>query len=510
MAFEVISSNQTATYAIQDTDEVVLLKDTNIVVTAGHAISGDAGGDSILDGVELYVHGDIIAQDDGIDFFQNVSTANNIDIVLSAQATLTAGGDGIILGSGVNNRIINYGQIITDEASVYLSGGEIDFQNYGSITSSDASFQNAVLFTTGSDGTNIRQFSNAGIISGFTSFFTSGSVVSNFGGAEFIGSNSGTIAAGGGIALYSDAGVNNFSNSGVIDGSVVFFNTTNLINTGLIDGDVGLNFGADIFDGRGGTVEGDVSGGDGDDTYIIDDATISLVENIDDGTDTVKSTVSFRLGDNFENLTLLTHKNINGVGNNGANSLIGNAGNNRLQGQAGNDVLNGAHGDDKLLGSFGYDTLQGGKGDDILKGGVDNDYLHLGNGDDIGIGGAGNDTILGVRGDDILKGGTGQDTMTGGLGDDVFLFTRKGHSTNAAADSITDFTSGADVIDLSAFNGTFDFIGNAAFSGTAKEVRFISVGADRTVKIDINGDGSTDMTILVNSATALVELDFVL
>ncbi len=322
-------------------------------------------------------------------------------------------------------------------------------------------------------------------------------------------------AYGNDTGYYGSSGVDKIINSGFLgtSGSTAI-NSINgedqVYNSGTIQGHVLLGLDNDLYDGRGGTVIGEVQGGQGDDTYIVDDATVALIEIFGEGTDTVKATVSFRLGDNFENLTLLTHKNINGVGNSLDNTLTGNAGNNRLQGDQGNDLINGAHGDDKLLGSFGNDTLQGGKGDDILKGGLDNDLLQMGNGDDVGFGGKGNDTLEGVRGDDILKGGAGQDTMTGGYGDDVFLFTRKLHSTNAASDSITDFTSGEDLIDLSAFNGTFDFIGNTAFSGTAKEVRFFSVGSDRTVKIDIDGDGSTDMTILVNSATALVELDFVL
>jgi hypothetical protein len=56
-------------------------------------------------------------------------------------------------------------------------------------------------------------------------------------------------------------------------------------------------------------------GGDGDDTYAISAGDI-VVELFDEGIDTVISTLSFTLADNFENLTLSTlSRDINGTGN---------------------------------------------------------------------------------------------------------------------------------------------------------------------------------------------------
>ncbi|MDQ2092486.1 glycoside hydrolase, partial [Marimonas arenosa] len=63
--------------------------------------------------------------------------------------------------------------------------------------------------------------------------------------------------------------------------------------------------GDDTYDGRNGTLNGDVFGGTGNDIYITDDAALQIVELADQGTDEVRSTVRYILGDNLENLTLL-------------------------------------------------------------------------------------------------------------------------------------------------------------------------------------------------------------
>ncbi|KJZ19260.1 calcium-binding protein [Loktanella sp. S4079] len=63
---------------------------------------------------------------------------------------------------------------------------------------------------------------------------------------------------------------------------------------------------------------------------------------------------------------------------------------------------------------------------------------------DVLIGLAGDDTLIGGDGADILRDGSGSDLLTGGAGADVFVL-----SADGADDTITDFTIGEDVIDLS-------------------------------------------------------------
>ncbi|MFT3688918.1 calcium-binding protein [Paenirhodobacter sp.] len=66
-------------------------------------------------------------------------------------------------------------------------------------------------------------------------------------------------------------------------------------------------------------------------------------------------------------------------------------------------------------------------------------------GDDVLLGSVAADRLSGGAGDDILVDSKGADTLTGGTGDDLFVLLADG-----AEDVITDFTYGADRLDLSA------------------------------------------------------------
>ncbi len=107
-----------------------------------------------------------------------------------------------------------------------------------------------------------------------------------------------------------------------------------------------------------------MEGGTGNDTYTVNNAAATLIEAVGEGTDTVRSQISWSLDDNFENLTLLGAGNLNGTGNDIINTLTGNRGNNVLDGKSSNDRLIGNDGDDVLIGGAGADTVTGGNGND--------------------------------------------------------------------------------------------------------------------------------------------------
>jgi serralysin len=134
-------------------------------------------------------------------------------------------------------------------------------------------------------------------------------------------------------------------------------------------------------------------------------------------------------------------------------------------------------------------------------------------------GGAGADTLTGGAGNDLVYGGGGADQLRGGAGGDTFRFQAVGDSTAAATDSILDFTSGTDRIDLgridtnagTAGDDAFSFIGSGAFSGRAGELRATNVSGNVwRVEGDVTGDGVADLVIDVTMANGqpLLATDF--
>jgi Ca2+-binding RTX toxin-like protein len=111
----------------------------------------------------------------------------------------------------------------------------------------------------------------------------------------------------------------------------------------------------------GGAGNDTLVGGIGDDTYVVAQAADVATENANEGTDTVRSSVTWTLGANLENL-LLTSGNISGTGNTLDNLITGSTGNNTLTGNAGNDTLDGNAGTDILIGGTGSDTYLFGAG----------------------------------------------------------------------------------------------------------------------------------------------------
>lgn len=148
-----------------------------------------------------------------------------------------------------------------------------------------------------------------------------------------------------------------------------------------------------------------------------------------------------------------------------------------------------------------FQKLHGGAADDTLTGGALADQLDGGGGDDLLSGGGGNDLLVGGDGDDVLMGGAGLDTLTGGAGQDTFVYLAITDSTLASHDGITNWQA-EDTIDLSAIDANsntagddaFIFIGSAAFSGVAGELRLVAGG----ILADVNGDGFADFQINVS------------
>lgn len=226
-----------------------------------------------------------------------------------------------------------------------------------------------------------------------------------------------------------------------LTGSANLTGTGNELNN-FLSGNTGRN----VLEGGAGTdwLEGGAGidtliGGTGDDTYVVDNSGDVLTEGVDEGTDTVRSTVTYTLGNNFERLQLLGSDNINGTGNALANTIIGNTGNNSLTGGAGADSLYGGAGNDTYVVDNSRDLVVelAGAGTDTVYSsltytlGAELEILRLtgtanlnGTGNALNnqiYGNDGNNLLIGGAGNDQLDGGMGLDTLQGGTGDDTYV-----------------------------------------------------------------------------------------
>lgn len=144
-------------------------------------------------------------------------------------------------------------------------------------------------------------------------------------------------------------------------------------------------------------------GGRGDDTYVVYRADETIVEHHGEGTDTVRSAVTYTLPGNVENLELMDSSIPgvpNGTGNELDNVIQGNSFANALQGEAGNDQLQGGLDDDVLRGGTGHDTylFNLGDGSDTIE-----DVAEVGEGNRIQFGVGINRSDLTIIHDDIAR-----------------------------------------------------------------------------------------------------------
>ena len=291
-----------------------------------------------------------------------------------------------------------------------------------------------------------------------------------------------------------------------------------------VTGDAGF----DTLDGgtgddvlSGGANSDTLSGGDGNDTLtggssadVMDGGTgFDMVSYAD-----VTSVVSVQLGEgaaaavtgnaaagdvitNAEGL-IGTTRNDTLIGNSAANRLLGGLGNDVLTGLGGNNVLDGGDRDNRLYGGSISDNLSGDAGNDLIQGDALNDTI---------AGGAGNDTIYGGTGTDRIHAGSGTDAVFGGTEVDTFVFLAANElGSGPGTDTIHDFATGIDRLDLSAIQAGLSFIGAADFSNVAGQMRYIVTSGVGRLRVDLDGDGLSDGSIFFQNAVNLQAADFVL
>jgi Ca2+-binding RTX toxin-like protein len=231
------------------------------------------------------------------------------------------------------------------------------------------------------------------------------------------------------------------------------------------------NAGNNLLNGEAGA---DVMfGGAGNDVYFVDGGD-AVIENANEGTDTVFSTVHYALSANVENLVLQGSADLQGYGNDLGNVLVGNTGNNILNGGTGADVMIGGVGNDTYFVDGGDGVIENAnEGTDFvfstthyaLSANVENLVL-LGSDDLQGYGNELGNALYGNSGNNILNGEGGADVMRGGAGNDVYFVDDPGDLVFEGLNQGTDVVFSTVDYTLSANVETLGLQGSGNLSGT--------------------------------------------
>lgn len=341
-----ISKDRTTMFeAKQGNTTYVLEKDASINTSDPAGIVGMTD----VKGRDFLIKGDISATQ-GYGIFIGGPDESGAGVLEIAKSASIYGKTGVKLAA--DGQVLRNAGLIGGETAVETTGTHMLIQNSGiingGVTGIDVSFEGGKIINTGQI---------AGQDHAITSLLGAGENLKIINRGD-IGATTDTT-----ILLSNLTGSSTtLVNYGNIDGKfwalqANFSLATEVIrNRGEISSQVWLGGGDDIFDDRGGTAFY-VDGGEQDDLYIIDDVLIILGESVNAGTDTVRSSVTWTLGSNFENLTFTGANSLTGKGNDSANRITGNAGQNTLYGYGAIDVINGGRGDDLLYGGTHADTF---------------------------------------------------------------------------------------------------------------------------------------------------------
>ena len=355
----------------------VRLGDTNDVIVADGARNDidTGGGNDVVDSSGSF---DVIDGGDGNDVINSTAEDGDIDggagddilfgnnIVIGGPGNDTLGGgpDTELRGDVGDDTYIYDGTQLIQEAA---GAGNDTVRSSVSFTLS-ANLENIVLTgaaaidATGNSGDNLLTGNDAAnVLNGRAGNDTMAGeggndtyLVDSAGDVVIEQAGEGTDLVRSSVSYMLSANVENLTLSGTAANNATGNGLANILNG---------NDAANILDGRGGADR--MVGRGGNDTYFVDNAGDAIIENAGQGTDTVRSSITFTLtATEIEKLVLTGGAAIDGTGNNFANAIVGNGANNSLRGEFGDDRLEGRAGNDQLFGGLGNDILYGEGGAD--------------------------------------------------------------------------------------------------------------------------------------------------
>jgi VCBS repeat-containing protein len=516
-----------------DGHDAILAEDGNDVVFGGAGndlIAGGSGGDVLSgDDGDDQIYGesgsDVLFGRDGNDELAGMDGDDRLDG--GAGDDLLDGGaesDNLIGGSGNDTYFVdNRGDAVTEEINAGVDTVRTNLEGYvlGPNVENLTLTGTAALSASGNELDNIV-VGNAGanvLVGGAGNDVLDGGL----GADKFIGGNGDEIYRidNPGDIVVEAAG----EGDDTVKASVTYALTShveNLILTGTcaIDGTgnelanrLTGNSANNILDGGIGVDR--LAGGRGDDTYVADNIADAVVENLDEGIDTIEAQVTYWLSDNVENLILTGAADIDAIGNALSNTLVGNAGNNALDGASGADTMIGGRGDD----TYTVDDA----GDRVIEqtdGGMDTivsaislslatnvENLSLAGSDDLdAIGNNLDNVLIANSGNNSLDGGMGADTMRGGAGNDHYIVDNVGDDVVESADEGLDSVDACVSYALSANIEGLQLTGAADIDGSGNDLANCVAGNCGNNRLD-GGLGADTMSGGAGNDSYIVDCD---
>ncbi|NBB47172.1 hypothetical protein GVN24_02675 [Rhizobium sp. CRIBSB] len=391
---------------------------------AGNHFVGGSGND-----IYLVNHADVIVEElasQGEDEIRTtLSTYSIAGNAAIERLRYTGTSDSSLTGNAGANVLIG------GSGNDVLIGGAGADQLIGGAGSDSASYANAAAAVTLNFVTGIHTGDAAGDV---------------FDGIEaFIGSNlNDTFFLSAGAERVNGGAGSDIANYSLSSSAVAIDLTANIHSGGFAEGDdlsgvervVGTSFGDTLASATSGHV---LTGGAGDDIYVISGSGVSIVESAGGGADEIRTSVANYSMAGFSNVEKLTYTGTSNA------VLTGNAGNNTILGGVGNDRLIGGAGADLLIGGAGVDTASYANAASAVT-----INLHSGThlGDAAGdvfdsiegyLGSAFDDTFVGNSTGNTFNGGSGVDTIdysSSTEGVNVNLTTNSHSGGHASGDSL--------------------------------------------------------------------------